>query len=97
MIRLSFICTTYALCGVMDVMVGSLRGLGYSIVPMIVSLVGACGFRIIFLATIFKMDVFHHIETVYLTYPISWILTFSAHVICFIIIKKRINKRLCYS
>ncbi len=96
MIRLSFICTTYALCGVMDVMVGSLRGLGYSIVPMIVSLIGACAFRIIFLATVFKMDAFHHIETVYLTYPISWIMTFSAHVVCFIIIKKRLNKRLRY-
>lgn len=96
MIRLSFICTTYALCGVMDVMVGSLRGLGYSIVPMIVSLIGACAFRIIFLATIFKMDAFHHIETVYLTYPISWIMTFSAHVVCFIFIKKRLNKRLRY-
>ena len=96
MIRLAYICTTYALCGIMDVMVGSLRGLGYSIVPMIVSLLGACVFRIVFLSTIFKLDEFHHIETVYMTYPISWIMTFAAHVVCFIIIKKRINKRLGY-
>lgn len=94
MIRLAYICTVYALCGLMDVMVGSLRGLGYSIVPMIVSLIGACGFRIVFLATIFKMEEFHHIETVYLTYPISWIMTFSAHVVSFIIIKKKINRKL---
>lgn len=94
MIRLSYICTTYALCGLMDVMVGSLRGLGYSVVPMIVSLIGACAFRIVFLTTIFKLDAFHHIEMVYLTYPISWILTFTAHVISFVIIKRRINKRL---
>lgn len=95
-IRLSIICTTYALCGLMDVMVGSLRGLGYSIVPMIVSLIGACGFRIVFLSTVFKLETFHHIEMVYLTYPVSWIMTFSAHVISFILIRKRINKRLRY-
>lgn len=97
LIRLSFICTTYALCGIMDVLVGSLRGLGYSIVPMIVSLIGACAFRIIFLATIFKLDEFHYIETVYLTYPISWILTITAHIISFVLIKRRINKRLRFS
>ena len=93
-IRLSIICTTYALCGLMDVMVGSLRGLGYSIVPMIVSLVGACGFRIVFLSTVFKLETFHYIEMVYLTYPVSWIMTFTAHVISFIIIRRKINKRL---
>ncbi len=93
-IRLSIICTTYALCGLMDVMVGALRGLGYSIVPMIVSLVGACGFRIVFLSTVFKLETFHYIEMVYLTYPVSWIMTFSAHVLSYILIKKRINKRL---
>lgn len=97
LIRLSFICTTYALCGIMDVLVGSLRGLGYSIVPMIVSLIGACAFRIIFLATIFKLEEFHYIETVYLTYPVSWILTITAHVISFVLIKRRINKRLRFS
>ena len=92
-IRLSIICTTYALCGVMDVMVGSLRGLGYSIAPMIVSLLGACAFRIVLLSTIFNIDMFHRIETVYLTYPISWILTFGAHVITYIIVRRHMYKR----
>ncbi len=92
-VRLAIICTTYALCGLMDVMVGSLRGLGYSIVPMVVSLIGACGFRIVFLATVFKWEQFHYIETVYLTYPVSWTITFTAHVISFILIKKKLSKR----
>lgn len=91
-IRLSIICTTYALCGIMDVLVGSLRGLGCSLVPMIVSLIGACGFRIVFLSTIFKLDMFHYIEMVYMTYPISWIMTLSAHIVSFIIIKRKINR-----
>ena len=51
--RLRIICGTYFLCGLMDCMVGSLRGLGYSVLPMIVSLTGACGFRVFWIFTIF--------------------------------------------
>lgn len=92
-VRMTYISTIYALCGMMDVMVGVLRGLGYSILPMIVSLVGACALRIIFLSTVFKLEPFHKIEMVYLTYPVSWILTFTAHVICFLIIRNKIMKK----
>lgn len=52
-VRLLWICSIYALCGMMDVMVGMLRGMGYSVVPMIVSLLGACGLRLVWLATVF--------------------------------------------
>ena len=51
--RLKIICTVYALCGIMDVMVGSLRGLGYSVMPTIVSLIGACGLRLLWIFTFF--------------------------------------------
>lgn len=53
-LRLSIICTTYCLCGMMDVMVGSLRGMGYSVMPMLVSLTGACLFRVVWIYTIFR-------------------------------------------
>lgn len=53
MLRMAYVCVPYFLCGVMEVMVGSLRGLGYSIMPMIVSLAGACGLRILWLYTLF--------------------------------------------
>ncbi len=92
-VRLGVICTTYFLCGMMDVMVGALRGLGYSIAPMIVSLLGACAFRLVWIATIFQIDRFHTIETVYTSYPISWLVTFLAHVVTFIIVRKRLKKR----
>ena len=88
--RLRVIAGTYALCGMMDVMVGVLRGIGYSILPMAVSLIGACGFRILWLATIFKMDGYHTITVIYLSYPISWILTFAAHVVCYLCVRRRI-------
>ncbi len=92
-VRLGIICATYFLCGMMDVMVGALRGLGYSIAPMIVSLLGACVFRLFWIATVFQMEEFHTIETVYISYPISWILTFLAHVVTFIIVRNRLKKR----
>lgn len=90
--RLAVISATYALCGIMDVMVGSIRGLGYSVIPMIVSLVGACGLRLIWIFTYFRTERFHTLESLYFTYPISWIVTSSAHVICFIIIRKHMKK-----
>lgn len=92
-VRLGIICTTYFLCGMMDVMVGVLRGLGYSIAPMIVSLLGACAFRLLWIATVFQIDRFHTIEMVYTSYPISWTLTFLAHVITFVIVRKKLKKR----
>ena len=92
-VRLNVICATYFLCGMMDVMVGSLRGLGYSIAPMIVSLLGACAFRLLWIATVFQIDRFHTIKTVYTSYPISWTVTFLAHLVTFIIVRNKLTKR----
>lgn len=85
--RMSIICTTYFLCGMMDVMVGSIRGMGYSVMPMIVSLTGACLFRIIWIFTFFRMD--HTLENLYISYPISWTLTAAAHFMCFLYVRKK--------
>ncbi|MGN0377508.1 MAG: MATE family efflux transporter [Suilimivivens sp.] len=90
--RMSIICTTYCLCGIMDVLVGSIRGLGYAVMPMIVSLLGACVFRVIWIYTIFQWN--RTLETLYLSYPISWALTALVHVICFIIVRGKIEKKL---
>ena len=91
MVRLGIISRTYALCGIMDVMVGALRGIGYSVMPMIVSLVGACGLRLLWIATVFRIPEYHRIETVYLSYPITWIITFTVHIICFIWARHRVK------
>ena len=89
--RMIVITTTYFLCGMMDVMVGIMRGLGYSIIPMIVSLVGACGLRLIWIATVFQIPHYHNVTTVYVAYPISWAITFTIHVITYIIIRQRLG------
>lgn len=92
MVRLKVVSATYALCGMMDVMVGALRGIGYSIVPMLVSLVGVCGLRMMWIATVFQIPEYHSARTVYISYPITWFLTFMVQVLCFIWAKKRIVK-----
>ena len=81
MIRLWIIFTTYFLCGMMDGMANSIRGIGHSLMPVISSLLGACIFRIIWLFTIFLIPQFHTPQTIFISYPISWILTFIANVI----------------
>ncbi len=93
LIRLLYICSPYFLCGMMDVMVGSLRGLGYSIMPMIVSLIGACGLRLIWIFTFFQTERFHFIESLYATYPVSWSVTCFTHIICFIIVWRKIKHK----
>ena len=85
-LRLKYICIPYFLCGVMDVMVGVLRGLGHSIVPMIVSMVGACGVRLLWVATIFQT--YHTPQMLYLSYPVSWLITGGGHVAFFLAVRK---------
>lgn len=92
MVRLVWICTIYALCGMMEVMVGLMRGMEYSVLPMIVSLLGACVFRLVWLATVFQWEGLHKIETVYASYPVSWALTLFVHIICFLIIRIKMGK-----
>lgn len=83
MLRMWFLLILYGLDALMDVQVGSMRGIGYNVTPMLVSLVGACVLRLIWLATVFQIPAYHRIETVYIVYPISWIMTALAHGICF--------------
>ena len=92
MIRLSYVCMVYFLCGIMDVMVGTLRGLGYSIFPMFVSLMGACVFRLVWIAFIFPMNPI--IDTVYISYPISWIITAGLHILTFVFVLGKVKKKL---
>lgn len=87
LMRLSVICTTYCLCGIMDVLVGALRGLGYAVMPMIVSLVGACGFRILWIFTVFQWH--RSLLSLYISYPVSWALTGGVHMICFLWVRKK--------
>lgn len=91
MLRMSIIATTYFACGWMDTMVGSLRGIGYSVLPMIVSLTGACGLRILWIFTIFSQH--RTLASLYISYPVSWVITAGAHLICYFIITRKMPKK----
>lgn len=91
LLRMSIICTTYFLCGLMDVMSGCLRGLGHSVIAMVVSMLGACGLRIIWIYTIFAAN--RSLPVLYWSYPVSWGLTFLVHVICFVTILRGIKRK----
>ncbi len=90
LIRMSVILPTYFICGLMDVMVGQLRGIGYSVMPMIVSLTGACLLRIVWIMTVFAAN--HDLVILYLSYPISWSVTFIAHMICYLTVARKALK-----
>ena len=91
MVRMGVIMPTYFLCGLMDVMVGQLRGIGYSIMPMIVSLTGACLLRIVWILTVFAGN--HTLTVLYLSYPVSWFVTFGIHFLCYMFVaRKRLDQ-----
>ena len=90
--RMHIICTTYLLCGGMDVLASCLRGRGYSVLPMVVSLVGSCLLRLVWIATIFRL--FHTTTMLYLSYPVSWILTTLVHLACLLVVRHKMNESL---
>jgi putative MATE family efflux protein len=90
-IRLLVICSVYCLCGMMDVIGNIIRGIGHSILPMIVTLAGACGLRILWIATLFQIPKFHSTYTIYFSYPVSWLITFLIEVICFTFIFRKMK------
>lgn len=90
--RLRIVCSTYALCGMMDCMGNAVRGIGHSVLPMLITLVGACGLRLLWIATIFQLERFHSCSVIFLSYPVSWALTFVAHLVCFVVVFRRIEK-----
>ena len=85
--RSSIIAPTYFLCGTMDTMVGVLRGMGASVIPMIVSVAGICVLRLAWIAFIYPFN--PTLTMLYLSYPISWLITFTVHLICYFRVKRR--------
>ena len=96
MIRFTYVALPYFLCGLMDVTTGALRGLGHSFIPMLISISGVCGIRIVWIYTIFQTPQYHTLECLYLSYPTTWIVTVFAQALAFIILfKKKVrNSRL---
>lgn len=86
MIRMAYICIPYFLCGLMDVSTGALRGMGSSVTPMLISVLGVCGVRIVWIMTIFQIPQFHTLECLYFSYTVSWVVTFVFQLAAFLIV-----------
>ena len=89
--RMYYVGRIYFICGIMDVFVGALRGMGASVGPMIVALLGACAFRLVWIATYFQAH--HTINNLYISYPLSWIITGFVHFLTFLFVYRRACKR----
>lgn len=88
--RMSIIATTYFLCGIMDVFCATLRALNRSITAMAVSLVGACGLRIVWIQTMCRF--FPVPQTVYISYPVTWIITLLTHLVFIVITLRKFTR-----
>lgn len=86
---LRFTTITYFLCGIMDLFPGALRGMGYSTVPMLLSVVGTVGTRLVWIYGVFP---FHRsIDILFISYPASWFVTIVFQVMCYIIVRKKLG------
>ncbi len=90
--RLKMTFPIYFLAGIMSLLPGAIRGLGYSLPPSIISLIGACGVRIVWVYTVFEKH--HTLAVLYLVHPITWIITDIALVINLIICYRKVKKRM---
>lgn len=93
MIRFAICNPIYFAVGLQDVFTGVLRGYGHSLMPMIISILGICGIRVGWVYTIFQIPRFHTPECLYLSYPISWVVTFMIQLIFYIVMMKRFEKQ----
>ena len=89
--RLNTLALLYFICGIMDCVPLAIRGIGYSITPMIVSLIGVCGFRVIWIYGVFNNPKWHSYKTLIISYPITWVLTSIVHIIIFTVLFSRLN------
>lgn len=89
MVRMSFIALPYFLCGLMDITTGALRGMGTSVSPMIISILGVCGIRLGWIYTVFQIPAYHTPQCLYLSYTVSWLITFFAQLAAFLIVYRR--------
>ncbi len=94
MIRIAIIFPLYFLFGMMECTTGALRGRGNSFLPMIISVVGICGIRLTWIFTVFRLPAYHTPESLYWSFPISWVITFAILLISYLVVSRKDSKEL---
>lgn len=93
-VRMMFICAPYFVCGIMEIMAGLVRGMGNSIAAMFTAILAVCGVRIVWIFTVFRMPQFHSLESLYISYLISWVACVIGHFIFSRITYKKLKLRM---
>ena len=91
MVRIRYIIALLCLGGAMDVCTATLRGMGWSLLPMVVTLVGVCGLRLVWIATVFAANPCP--ENIYIAYPVTWAVTTSAHLCTLFVARGRAKRK----
>ena len=86
-LRMLYLCVPYFICGVMDTLVGTLRGIGKSVAPMLTSVIGVCGIRVMWIFTVFQWH--RDLPTLYISYIVSWAVT----ALCHYLVMRKIFKK----
>ena len=84
--------TTYFICGIMDLLPGAMRGVGYSTVPMILSVIGTVGVRIFWIYCVFPTH--HALDILFISYPLSWAVTVAMQIVCFLFVRRKVRKEM---
>lgn len=94
MVRLTCLCYPFCFGGWLDVSTGALRGAGASISPMVISVLGICGLRILWIYTVFQIPAYHTPQCLYFSYAISWAVTFVIQLAVFLVMSRRRERAL---
>lgn len=92
--RMTYICLPYFICGIMEICAGAVRGMGNSIAAMLTSIISVCGIRIVWIYTVFQMEQFHSLESLYISYLISWTACIIGHIVFSVLTYKKLKRRL---
>ncbi len=93
LVRMTYIMVPYFLCGLMDVTTGLIRGLGRSVLPMLITVIGVVGIRLGWIYLVFRMPAYHSVKSLYFSYTISWIVTFAVELGVFLYIMRKLKKQ----
>lgn len=91
--RIACIGLPYFLCGIMDVIAGVLKGLGATLYSALISILGVCAFRLFWIFTIFRIEEYHNLKSLFISYPISWTLTSITYILVYFIVLKSLKKK----
>lgn len=80
---------TYFMCGIMDLFPGALRGMGCSAVPMLLSVIGTVGTRVVWIFMVFPK--YRSLDILFISYPASWLVTIALQVVCYYFVRKKVK------